>query len=110
MLTEKEMYALEHLRAGTQYGYRLDEHRHTLANAMLRLFPKGWSDPITFENLASYGWCMSENGWHGKFLYYGKLNAISRHDGRVFICMDDWEGNLNPKNMLDVFRLMEEYK
>lgn len=82
MLNDEEMDALEELRQRPGESYWAEK---TLADAIMRLYPPGWDEPVTPERLVELGglvfsnrpWCVSFQGAEFAFSTDGVLREMS---------------------------------
>lgn len=118
MLSEQVKAALERYRAlrkeyKKQCGFTITSE-DILADGLLRLYPPGWDEPVTPENLERCGFAQDDlRIWKCQ----GPLSFSERHgwyeDYTEFVDGEAQEytyplGNCaQPRNMLDVWRLMQ---
>lgn len=112
MLTNEEKSVLKFVHA---HGMMSESHRRTLVNAMLRLYPPDWNDPVTPERLVKLGGTLDrfEEFPDCAYVFFGPIGDkwYVEFNGRSIV---NWNTHGNriprlcfPRNMLEAQQLLE---
>jgi len=122
MLSEEEAKALERM-SSEETAYSLCERDEyyiptdymddlrTLSDAVARLYPPGWDEPVTPERLVELGFESSGHDTDSKWFSHPNCNfaIVIRNDGQNWIYHDgEFQSSMfDPRNMKEVRELLE---